>query len=53
MYTARKNFDFCNMLLVAKYTLRKNLEKAHIRRIRAKNGSNFAQKESNLGNTGI
>ena len=41
MYAARKNFEFCNMLLVAKYALRKNLEKTHIRKIRAKNVSNF------------
>ena len=33
MYAARKNFEFCNMLLAALYALRKNLEKAHIRQI--------------------
>ena len=48
MYAARKNFDFSNMLLAALYALHKNLEKAHIRQIRAKDRSKIAQKGSNL-----
>ena len=53
MYAALQNFEFCNMLLVAKYTLRKNLEKAHIPQIRAKHGSNFTQKKQILANPGL
>ena len=53
MYGARKNFEFCNMLLVAKYTLRKNLEKAHIRQIWTTKGSNFVQKRPIWGNPGL
>ena len=48
MYAARKNFDFYNMFLAALYALRKNLEKAHIRQTRAKNGSKIAQNGLNL-----
>ena len=53
MYVACKNFEFCNMLLVAKYTLRKNLEKAHIRQIWTKNGLNVTKKKYFWGNPGL
>ena len=53
MYAARKNFEFCNMLLAALYALRKNLEKTHIRQIRAKNSLKIAQKGSNLAKNAL
>ena len=53
MYAARKNFHFYNMRLIAKYTLRKNLEKAHIHQIWTKHGLNFAQKRPIWGNPGL
>ena len=46
MYAARQNFEFCNMLLVAKYAPRKNLEKTHIHKICTKSGSKFPKKSS-------
>ncbi len=44
MYAARKNFEFYNMLLAAKYAPRKNLEKMHRRQIRAKKMLKFRRK---------
>ena len=42
-----------NMLLVAKYAPRKNLEKTHMRQNSAKERPNFVRKWSNLVNPGL